>query len=146
RGNSPRWLASSLRSSDEAQLSRRFERGGARGDTELAIDRLRVRVDRVVREIELTTDVALRQASAEHSQDHQLTIAQCSVRWLSPHAGRSFERREPRVENPGILAGAENRSGLHDQLGSRLGPPQALERSSVADESICKRKRVPTPT
>ena len=50
-----------------------------REDSELSVDRPRVAVNRVVREVELAADVALGQAAGEHAQDHELARAERSV-------------------------------------------------------------------
>src|SRR5262245_47251170 len=64
---------------DEPERTCLLQRFGPRGRTELAVDRPRVAVDRVVREVELAADVPLGQAAAEHAQNRQLTLAQRSL-------------------------------------------------------------------
>jgi hypothetical protein len=49
---------------------------GARGGTELAVDRPRVAVDRVVRQVQLTADVALGKRAREGAENGQLALAQ----------------------------------------------------------------------
>src|SRR5690242_5399485 len=71
------WSASAATSAaatalEKTEVARMVERCRSRGNAQLAVDRLRVAVNCVVREVELATDVTLREAAAEHAQDHEL--------------------------------------------------------------------------
>src|SRR5580765_722730 len=76
---------------DEAELPRLLERFRPRRDTELSVDRTCVAVNGVVREVELATDVALRQPAGEHSQDHELALTERCIAVSPSRPRRAFQ-------------------------------------------------------
>src|SRR5690348_9841848 len=76
------------------------DRLGPRPDAKLAVDRPRVAVDRVVREVQLAPDVPLRERPAEHAQHGDFTVAEirAGVRLLRAWPRRGFESRNALLE------------------------------------------------
>ena len=114
-----------------------MDRLGPRRDTELSVDRPCVAVNRVVRQVELAADVALGQAAGEHSQDHELAVAERSVAVAASRSWRSLEGREPLRQEPGIRARVDRRPRFVDRLSRGLGPIHGLEAGPPERISAC---------
>src|SRR5262249_60347771 len=127
---------------DETELPCMRERIGAGRDAELPVDRPRVTVNRVVREIELAADVAFREASPQHSKDHQLAVAQRRLAPAKARAVRSLERFEARRQEPGIRARLDRRSRLGERLRRRVVPPHRPQYLGLPKQRIRERTRM----
>ena len=64
---------------EEAQFAATFERVGPRAHGELAVDRPNVAMDRVVRHIQFTTDISLRQIAAQELEHPELPRCQLAI-------------------------------------------------------------------
>src|SRR5436190_23889496 len=98
------------RESDQTELARLLECLGPRRDAELAVDRPGVAVNRVVRQVELATDVALGEPPAQQPQDDELALAEHSVPMARTCAPRMLERVQPLEQNARVGAGIDRRS------------------------------------
>ncbi len=135
-------LAGSAALLDEAELPRLLERVGPRRDTELSIDRTCVAVNRVVREVELATDVALGQPAGEHSQDHELALAERCIAVLPPRPRRSFQRSETLGEHAGIRARIDDRSRFRDHAGRSVVTVEGAKHRCLPDQRVGDSARV----
>src|SRR5262245_15303344 len=123
-----------------------LEGPGTRRGTELAVDRPSVAVDRVVRQVELAADVALREWAAEHPQDDELPPAEHCLAVGVPGRRWSLDGGESLRQQPGIPTRCDDRPCILDRVIRGFAPVEGLQDECLPEQRVGDGARMPRQT